>query len=82
MSELPRATRHRVYKAGTIEFGGGSIPCLVRNVSASGAAIEVSTPLWFPDQFTLGTASDGVRHPCRVVWRAEKRIGLQFFEKT
>jgi PilZ domain-containing protein len=78
MGETSRAPRHRVYKAGTIEFGGSAIPCLVRNVSDSGAAIEVSTPLWFPDQFILGIASDGTRQPCHIVWRVDKRIGLQF----
>jgi hypothetical protein len=78
MSEQRRAPRHRVYKAGTIEFSGGAIPCLVRNLSTSGAAIEVSTPLWFPDRFTLGIESDGIRRLCHIVWRRETRIGLAF----
>jgi hypothetical protein len=78
MSEQPRASRHRVYKAGTIEFSGGAIPCLVRNLSSSGAAIEVNSPFWFPDRFTLGIESDDMRRPCHVVWRREKRIGLAF----
>jgi hypothetical protein len=30
-----------VLKAGTIEFGGGAIDCTVRNVSETGAALEV-----------------------------------------
>jgi hypothetical protein len=80
MNEQRRELRHRVYKAATIEFGSSTIPCLVRNVSASGATIEVNTPLWFPDHFTLGIPSDGRRHPCRIVWRSDKRIGLQFEE--
>ena len=29
------------------------LPCTVRNPSASGARIEVSTPLCFPDRFVL-----------------------------
>ena len=73
-----KAQRFRVFKAGTIEFSGKAIPCIVRNVSASGAAIEVRTPLWFPDHFTLGIASDGTRRACHIVWRDEKRIGLAF----
>ena len=72
------AQRFRVLKSGTIEFSGHAIPCTVRNLSASGAAIEVNTPLWFPDHFTLGIASDGTRRACRIVWREEKRIGLAF----
>jgi PilZ domain len=78
MNEQRKAPRHRVYKAGTIEFSGSAIPCLVRNLSTSGAVIEVSTPLWFPDRFTLGIPSDGTRQPCHIVWRHEKSIGLAF----
>lgn len=72
------ALRFRVFKAGTIEFSGNAIPCTVRNLSASGAAIEVKTPLWFPDRFTLGIASDGTRRSCHIVWRDGQRIGLAF----
>jgi hypothetical protein len=72
------AQRFRVFKAGTIEFSGNAIACTVRNLSASGAAIEVRTPLWFPDRFTLGIASDGMRRACHIVWRNDGRIGLAF----
>ena len=73
-----QARRSRVFKAGTIEFAGHAIPCTVRNLSASGAAIEVRTPLWFPDHFTLGIASDGLHRACHIVWREGERIGLAF----
>lgn len=73
-----RAQRFRVFKAGTIEFGGNAIPCTVRNLSASGAALEVNSPLWFPDRFTLAIASDRSLRPCHVVWRRERRIGVAF----
>ena len=79
MDEHRIATRHRVLKAGSIEFGGGAIDCTVRNLSASGAALEVSSPLGIPAQFTLLT--DGNHLPCRVVWRKEKRIGVTFDQK-
>ena len=78
MSEHRIAARHRVLKAGTIEFSGDAISCTVRNISATGAAVEINSPLWFPDRFTLGITSDGVRRPCRIVWRKEKRIGVTF----
>jgi hypothetical protein len=65
-------------KAGTIEFSGEVIPCTVRNISASGAALEVTSVLWFPDRFTLGIKSDGLCKLCHIVWRKEKRIGVTF----
>jgi hypothetical protein len=37
--------RHRILKAATIEFGGGGITCMVRNVSDSGAMLDVSSPV-------------------------------------
>jgi len=78
MNEHRIAPRHRVLKAGTIEFGGGAIDCAVRNLSASGAALEVASPLGIPDQFNLIIAADHSSHRCRVVWRKDKRIGVTF----
>lgn len=70
------ANRQRVLKGGTIEFGGGVIDCRVRNISATGAALDVTSPVGIPAQFTLVT--QGNHLPCRVVWRKEKRIGVAF----
>ena len=78
MDEHRISPRHRVLKAGTIEFSGETLPCTVRNLSDTGAAIEVNSPLWFPDRFVLSVASEGWRKPCRVVRRDEKRIGVAF----
>jgi PilZ domain-containing protein len=72
------APRRRVFKTARIEFGGIEVDCLVRNLSATGAAIEVSSPLQCPIAFVLAIPSDGsVRH-CHVVWRKGKRIGVKF----
>jgi hypothetical protein len=46
------APRLRVLKAGTISFAGGAIDCTVRNISETGAKLEVASPLYFPDRFT------------------------------
>ncbi len=78
MNEHRAAPRHRVLKAGTIEFSGEALPCTVRNLSATGARIEVNSPLWFPDRFVLALASEGWRKPCHVVWRQDRRIGIAF----
>ncbi|MFK4386305.1 hypothetical protein ABIA40_005713 [Bradyrhizobium sp. USDA 223] len=44
MDERRDKARHRVLKAGTIEFGGGAIDCTVRNLSDTGAALDVASP--------------------------------------
>jgi hypothetical protein len=41
MLEKRTTNRNRVFKAGTIEFGGGAIDCTIRNVSNDGAALDV-----------------------------------------
>ena len=78
MDEHRVAARHRVLKAGTISFGGDGIDCTVRNLSETGAALEVVTPLFIPDRFTLIVPTDQLKRPCHVVWRREKRIGVAF----
>ena len=78
MDEHRIAPRRRKLKAGTIEFGGGGIDCTVRNISETGAALEVVTPLFIPDRFTLFVPSDQLKRACHIVWRREKRIGIAF----
>jgi hypothetical protein len=78
MPEKRTAARHRVLKAATIEFGGGAIDCMVRNMSDVGAALDVSSPIGIPEHFTLVLVADGIHKPCHVAWRKEKRIGVAF----
>jgi len=70
------APRHRVLKGAKIEFGGGAIDCTIRNLSETGAALDVTSPVGIPTEFTL--VAEGVHRPCRVIWRKERRIGITF----
>jgi hypothetical protein len=72
------APRRRVLKAGSIEYGGDPIDCTVRNISDTGAAVEVVTPLYIPDRFTLSVPSIPLKRSCHVVWRAGRRMGVGF----
>jgi hypothetical protein len=78
MDDRRDKARHRVLKAGTIEFGGGAIDCTVRNFSDTGAALDVSSPVGIPEHFTLSIKADGAHLSCTVVWRKERRIGVRF----
>jgi hypothetical protein len=78
MGDGRKAPRHRVLKAGTISFGGGGITCTVRNLSDTGAALDVTSPVGIPDSFVLVLDTEDAQRPCRVVWRKEKRIGIVF----
>ncbi|MDD1531341.1 pilus assembly protein PilZ [Bradyrhizobium sp. WBOS7] len=78
MDERRDKARHRVLKAGSIEFGGGAIDCTVRNLSDTGAALDVTSPLGIPERFILFVPADAAHLSCTVVWRKEKRIGVRF----
>ncbi|MCR6732740.1 MAG: PilZ domain-containing protein [Afipia sp.] len=76
-----RVGRQRVLKPGTIVFkGSGSISCVVRNISDSGAALEVISPIGIPETFELHIQGEPLRRHAHVVWRKEKRIGITFVE--
>jgi len=70
--------RRRILKTGSIESGGGVIDCIVRNLSETGAALEVVSPLFIPDRFTLIVPTDQLKRRCYIVWRKQKRIGVAF----
>jgi hypothetical protein len=80
VDEHREAPRRRLLKAGRISFGGGAaaFDCTVRNLSETGAALEVASPVGIPERFTLVIEADHLRVPCRVVWRKERRIGVHF----
>jgi hypothetical protein len=78
MDEGRKAPRHRVLKAGTISFGGAGISCTIRNLSETGAALDVSSPVGIPNEFVLIIEADNSVRQCRIVWRKERRIGVAF----
>jgi hypothetical protein len=78
MVETRIAPRYRVMKAGTIEFRGQTIDCMIRDLSTTGAALEVPHQRAVPEEFVLVMPDDGLRLPCHVVWRKDYRIGVTF----
>ena len=52
--------------------------CLVRNISISGAALDVNNPFDIPERFNLVFKADGTHIPCHVIWRQDERIGVAF----
>lgn len=72
------ALRQRVLKSASIEFHGGVIDCVIRNISETGAALEVASPLGIPETFNLVISGDHSSRSCKVAWRKDKRIGVAF----
>jgi CheY-like chemotaxis protein len=73
-----RAARQRIFKAGTIAFGGGSVSCTVRNISETGAHLEVASPFGIPRLCALVIDGESITRDCVIAWCTEKRIGVKF----
>jgi hypothetical protein len=79
MVETRIAPRHRVMKAAKIEYGGMKTPCTIRDISVTGAALEISELSGIiPATFNLILPEEKLKLPCHVVWRREFRIGVAF----
>ena len=72
------ARRHRVLKGATIAYGGNGLACTVRNLSSSGAAIELASAVSLPPSFMLVIEADQFMRRCRAVWSSERHIGVTF----
>jgi len=72
------APRQRVLKGAFIILGekAPKLQCTVRNISATGAALQVSTTIGLPPSFDL--IIDGVRRRCHSQWRTDNKIGVLF----
>ena len=57
---------------------GFSTPCTIVNLSADGAAIEVSDQTSIPETFKLMTANDRKVRDCRKVWIRLNMLGVEF----
>jgi hypothetical protein len=77
-SESRGAQRHRTLKGAHIVFNAGrsTIDCTVRNLSANGAKLDVTSVVGIPNSFDLLLGEQ--RQACRVVWRSLKQLGVEF----
>jgi hypothetical protein len=72
-------SRRRTYLKGLVVFNNGNSTqdCVVRDLTAQGALVELSSPL-APETFDLLLLSSNERRHARIVWRAGRRSGLAF----
>ena len=72
--------RRRILKGGVIAFSGrhATLNCVVRDISETGAKIQVDQASKVPDTFELLIELDGLDVPCKVAWRGPNEIGVAF----
>ena len=71
------APRRNTAIEALITFGKSNLPCIIRNVSDSGAKLEVAKVAGIPDIFLLHAPGHRPQ-TCRVVWRALKELGVEY----
>ena len=70
--------RKRVLDTGLIRFGDLSVCCVLRNLSETGAALDIGSESLIPNRFTLIVVRKKKIYSCSVIWRKGKRIGVSF----
>jgi len=78
MSDRRQSDRRKTYLGGTIVFNsnGSTINCLVRNLSASGAMIELDWLSHPPAKFYFETGKRA--YWANIAWRTAREAGLLF----
>ncbi len=76
--ERRRHPRTELNEAAYVSSGGSVMGCVVRNISAEGAAIDVDNAAFVPSRFRLVMAADRSVRDCEVVWIKDNRIGIAF----
>jgi hypothetical protein len=87
LDDHPRSTRYssrrQTRSPAWISYGLSStlIPCVLWNVSEGGARLTAAHSNILPDRFVLIlNKSDQTHRLCRVVWRRQQHLGVQFVE--
>jgi hypothetical protein len=76
--EARRNLRQRVLDTGLIRLGDLSVCCVLRNLSETGAALDVGPECLIPDRFALIVVRKKKIYSCAVIWRKGPRIGVSF----
>ncbi len=59
--------------------GAQIAPCVLRNVSVSGAQLELHREIALPKTFLLALSGNGqVRRRCNIVWQFSTVLGVRF----
>jgi hypothetical protein len=71
------APRRNTAIEATISFGHVRMNCIIRNVSDTGAKLEVAKVAGIPDVVLLHVPGHRPQ-TCRVAWRALKELGVEY----
>jgi hypothetical protein len=80
VDERRKELRHRALKSARIVYNNrfSALDCTVRNLSPHGAMLMVAGPHGIPDAFKLELDAGTQILDCKVIWRQERRLGVEF----
>lgn len=80
MVESRRAERVRSFLRARIVFNNqnSTIDCTVKNISQTGAKIEIANSLSVPAEFDLDVPQRGKVYRAKIVWRDADSMGVTF----
>ena len=83
MSEKRSRERNRVYKAGKIIFNDrySVVDCAIKDISATGAKLKLSTPMLLPETFELRFVGEQRTIKAKCRWTRGNMIGVEFLER-
>jgi PilZ domain len=61
--------------------GGTAMPCVLANVSATGAKISLPRPAELPDTFHLQADDLDLDVQAEIVWHREEQLGVRFLRR-
>ena len=76
-----REARKSLQQSGwiTLEGGFAARPCLVQDMSSTGAKITIDDPNPLPGKLRLAFSRDArTGRSCEVVWRRGRSVGVKF----
>ena len=78
VSERRISFRYRTNRSAKIFLSDEVMDCFVRDLSSRGARIEVANAKRLPEKFTLRIEGMTEPHRCRVAWRTQDMIGIEY----
>jgi hypothetical protein len=72
--------RSKTFLKAYIRFQNRTMNCVVRNMSLSGARLEVSQTSTLPSEFELDILQRGALIQCALKWRKDEGVGVKFLD--
>lgn len=80
-----KSPRRNIFQTGVVyDADGNSVTeCFVRDISATGARLELRKDVPLPKSFSLALTSDGgVRRSCKTAWQFSIVAGVRFNDEA